>query len=40
VEQLPRKADMIVFCELRPTQKRAYTRLVQSPDVQVGGGRN
>ncbi len=35
VEQLPKKVDNIVFCELRPAQKRAYRRLVESPDVQV-----
>lgn len=37
VEQLPKKVDNIVFCELRPAQKRAYKRLIESPDVQVGG---
>lgn len=36
-EQLPKKRDNIVFCELRPAQKRAYRRVVESPDVQVGG---
>ena len=34
-EQLPRKVDAIVFCELRPAQKRAYARLVASPDLQL-----
>jgi len=36
VEQLPKKTDNIVFCELRPAQRRAYKRLTESPDVQVG----
>lgn len=36
VEQLPKKVDQIVFCELRPSQKRAYARVIASPDVQVG----
>ena len=35
VEQLPKKIDRIVFCELRPSQKRAYGRLVSCPDTQV-----
>lgn len=35
VEQLPKKVDQIVFCELRPSQKRAYRRIVESPDVQL-----
>ncbi|KIZ07479.1 Putative DNA repair and recombination protein RAD26-like protein [Monoraphidium neglectum] len=35
VEQLPRKVDQIVFCQLRPSQARAYNRIVQSADVQA-----
>jgi hypothetical protein len=35
VEQLPRKVDQIVFCQLRPSQARAYNRIIQSADVQV-----
>lgn len=34
-EQLPTKTDNIVFCELRPAQKRAYGRVIASPDVQL-----
>jgi SNF2 family DNA or RNA helicase len=35
VEQLPKKVDQIVFCELRPAQRRAYARLVQGADIQA-----
>lgn len=34
-DQLPRKIDQIVFCELSDYQLRAYQRLISSPDVQL-----
>ncbi|KAI8476709.1 MAG: P-loop containing nucleoside triphosphate hydrolase protein [Monoraphidium minutum] len=32
-QQLPSKIDNIVFCELKPSQRRAYRRIVESPDA-------
>ncbi|KAK9838111.1 hypothetical protein WJX81_001965 [Elliptochloris bilobata] len=34
-EQLPVKTDYIVYCQLTDIQKRAYRRLLQSPDMQL-----
>ncbi|KAL4854168.1 hypothetical protein ACK3TF_005019 [Chlorella vulgaris] len=34
-DQLPRKMDFAVFCELAPLQLAAYKRLLQSPDVEL-----
>ncbi len=34
-DQLPRKREHIVFCQLAPLQQRAYARLLACPDLQL-----
>ena len=31
-DQLPTKADHVLFCDMSPLQQRAYDRLLMSPD--------
>eukprot|EP00775_Hariotina_reticulata_P007621 gene7621-7823_t len=32
-DQLPKKTDVVVFCQLKDLQRRAYERTLQSPDL-------
>lgn len=34
-DQLPRKRDYVVFCDLSDLQRRAYRRVLESPDGQL-----
>jgi len=34
-DQLPKKTDVVVFCQLKPLQRRAYERTLQSPNLKV-----